>query len=46
MDGKGGHIDFMFLGHSPTRPVDPLLNIDLRDVYQYSYIPKFLLENK
>ena len=29
MAAKGGHIDFMFVGPSPTSPVDPLLGDSL-----------------
>ena len=25
MAAKGDHVDFMFLGHPPTRPLDPML---------------------
>ena len=27
MAAKGGHIDFMFLGPPPTRPLDPMLEM-------------------
>ena len=29
MAAKGGHIDFMFLAPPPTRPLDPMLYMDI-----------------
>ena len=37
MDAEGGRIDFMFLGPSPTRPLDPLLVICLTNVVLIMY---------